>query len=299
MPYTEIKEKNGRRYYYRVISIRKKGRVSKKRIYLGANLTKTQISKKESEADKELMYLSNLLKQEEVKELEKIKESYKKQPKENFENRYEVFTSDFTYNSTAIEGNTLTLQETAQLLFEGITPRKSIREINEVLNHKNAFDFILNYKGDVNKEFMCELHKIVVKDTLKDELKPQIGCFRNLQVYIRGTSWLPPKPKEVPKEIKSLLFWYSKNKNKLHPLVVSAYFHAGFETIHPFVDGNGRTGRLLMNFILHKNKLPMINIPNSIKHKYYEALKSAQVKGELKPLVKLLLDILRDSKVLF
>ena len=299
MPYTEIKEKNGKKYYYRVKSIRKGKKVNKERVYLGVDLNKKEILKKEKNADKELLYLNNLLTEQEIRELEEIKEKYKKQPKESFENRYEVFTSDFTYNSTAIEGNTLTLQETAQLLFEGITPRKSMREINEVLNHKKAFDFILSYNGDVTKEFICDLHKIVVKDTLKEELKTQIGCFRNLQVYIRGTDWLPPKPEDVPKEIKSLLFWYSKNKEKLHPLIVSAYFHAGFETVHPFVDGNGRTGRLLMNFILHKNNFPMINIPNSIKHKYYEALESAQIRGNLKLLVKLLFEILRSSKGIF
>ena len=299
MPYTEIKEKNGKKYYYRVKSIRKGKKVNKERVYLGVDLNKKEILKKGKNADKTLLYLNNLLTEQEIKELEDIKEKYKKQPKESFENRYEVFTSDFTYNSTAIEGNTLTLQETAQLLFEGITPRKSMREINEVLNHKKAFDFILSYNGDVTKEFICNLHKIVVKDTLKEELKTQIGCFRNLQVYIRGTDWLPPKPEDVPKKIKSLLFWYSKNKEKLHPLIVSAYFHAGFETVHPFVDGNGRTGRLLMNFILHKNNLPMINIPNSIKHKYYEALESAQIRGNLKPLVKLLFEILKNSKGIF
>jgi len=299
MPYTEIKEKNGKKYYYRVKSIRKGKKVNKERVYLGVDLNKKEILKKGKNADKTLLYLNNLLTEQEIKELENIKEKYKKQPKKSFENRYEVFTSDFTYNSTAIEGNTLTLQETAQLLFEGITPRKSMREINEVLNHKKAFDFILSYNGDVTKEFICNLHKIVVKDTLKEELKTQIGCFRNLQVYIRGTDWLPPKPEDVPKEIKSLLFWYSKNKEKLHPLIVSAYFHAGFETVHPFVDGNGRTGRLLMNFILHKNNLPMINIPNSIKHKYYEALESAQIRGNLKPLVKLLFEILKNSKGIF
>ncbi len=299
MPYTEIKEKNGKKYYYRVRSVRKKGKVSKKRIYLGVNLKKNKLSEEENKADKQLLYLDNLLSQEEIKELSKIKKNYKKQPKASFENRYEAFTSYFTYNSTAIEGNTLTLQETAQLLFEGITPRKSIREINEVLNHKKAFDSILNYKEDITKKFICELHKIVVEDTLKKELEAQIGRFRNIQVYIRGVEWLPPKSKDVPKEIKSLLFWYSKNKEKLHPLIVSAYFHVGFETIHPFVDGNGRIGRLLMNFILHKNDFPMINIPNSIKHEYYKALESARIKGDLKPFIKLLLNILKNSKVLF
>ena len=299
MPYTEIKEKNGKKYYYRVKSVRKGDKVNKERIYLGVNLSKKEISEKEIEADKELIYLNNLLTEKEIKELERIKEKYKRQPKENFENRCEVFTSNFTYNSTAIEGNTFTLQETAQLLFESVTPRKSMREINEILNHKKAFDFILNYNGDITKEFICDLHKIVVQDTLKNELKNQIGCFRNLQVYIKGTNWIPPKSKDVPREIKSLLFWYSKNKKKLHPLIVSAYFHAGFETIHPFIDGNGRTGRLLMNFILHKNNIPMINIPNSIRYKYYKSLESAQIKGDLRPLIELLFDILKDSKVLF
>ena len=299
MAYTEIKEKKGKKYYYRVKSVRKGKKISKERIYLGIDLDKDKLSIVEKEADKELHILNNLLTDEEIKILEDIKENFAKEPKENFENRYEAFASNFTYNSTAIEGNTLTLQETAQLLFEGITPRKSMREINESINHKKAFDYILEYKGDITKEFICELHKIVVKETLREELISQIGCFRNLQVYIKGTNWLPPKPSEVPKEIKSLLYWYSTNKKDLHPLIVAAYFHAGFETIHPFVDGNGRVGRLLMNFILHKNNYPMINIPNSTKHKYYEALEKAQLKGDLKPLVKYLFDTLNDTKLLF
>ena len=67
-----------------------------------------------------------------------------------------------------------------------------------------------------------------------------------------------------------LLTWYSKNKNKLHPLILTAYFHSAFEMIHPFIDGNGRVGRLLINLILHRNNYPMINIPNAVKYKYYE-----------------------------
>lgn len=299
MVYTEIKEKNGKKYYYRVISIRKGDKVSKKRIYLGVDLDKYSLMSKENESDKKLLYLNNLLNQKEINKLEKIRRKYSKQPKETFDNRYEVFVSNFTYNSTAIEGNTLTLQETSQLLFEGITPRRSLREINEVVNHKNAFDFILNYNGDITADFICKLHELVVKNTLKEDLKEQIGVFRKVQVYVRGTNWMPPKPNEVPKEIKSLLFWYSKNKNKLHPIIISAYFHSGFETIHPFLDGNGRVGRLLMNFILHKNGYPMINIPNSIKYKYYSALESSQIKGDLKSLIDLLIKVLDESKVLF
>lgn len=299
MVYTEIQEKNGKKYYYRVLSIRKGNKVTKDRIYLGVDLEKNKLSKKEKEADKELLLLSTLLIENEKKELIKIKEEYLKQPKANRENQYEAFSSLFTYDSTNIEGNTLTLQETSQLLFEGRTPRKSIREINEVLNHKKAFDYLLEYKGDISKEFILKLHSLVVKDTLKPELKNQIGKYRDLQVYIRGTNWLPPKPKEVSKEMAYLLSWYTKNKNKLHLLILSAYFHSAFETIHPFVDGNGRVGRLLMNFILHKKKYPMINIPNKIKYDYYNSLETSQLRRDLRPLVKYLYKLIKEEKINF
>jgi len=299
MVYTEIKEKNGRKYYYRVLSIRKGSKVNKKRVYLGADLEKKKLSEKEKQADKELMLLSTLLSETEKKELGKIKEDYLKLSKATKNNRYESFVSLFTYDSTNIEGNTLTLQETSQLLFENITPRKSLREINEVINHKKAFDFIINNKKDISKELILQLHKLVIQNTLKPELKNQIGRYRTLQVYIRGTNWIPPKPEEVPREMASLLSWYSKNKKKIHPLILAAYFHSAFETIHPFIDGNGRVGRLLMNLILNKHRYPMINIPNKKKYIYYKSLEESQIKGNLKQLVKFLYDLLKEEKVKF
>ncbi len=298
MAYTETKEKGGKKYFYRVKSIRNGEKFGKKRVYLGINLNKAILQKKEKEADKELSLLSTLLSDKEIKSLNKIKTKYLSS-KESTENKYEAFVSLFTYDSTNIEGNTLTLQETSQLLFEGITPRKSLREINEVINHKEAFDFILDYRGDISKEFILKLHEIVVKNTLKRELKEQIGKYRRVQVYIRGAEWFPPKPEEVPREMGSLLTGYTKNKNKLHPLITSAYFHSAFETIHPFVDGNGRVGRLLMNFILHRNKYPMINIPNKKKNIYYSTLESSQIKGDLKPLLKFLFDLLIKEGIKF
>ena len=297
MVYTEVKEKNGKKYYYRVLSVRKNGKVTKRRVYLGVNLKK-DLAEKEKKADKELMLLSTLLTNDEIKELNKIKKT-KDRKKEDNQSKYEAFVSLFTYDSTNIEGNTFSLQETAQLLFEGVTPRKSLREINEITNHKEAFDFLLRYKGDLNKNFILKLHKLVTKNTLKPELKNQVGRYRILQVYIRGTNWLPPKPSEVPKEMSYLLSWYSKNKTKLHPLILATYFHSAFETIHPFIDGNGRVGRLLINFILHKNKYPMINILNKEKHIYYESLEESHLNGNLIPLVKFLLDLLRKEKIQF
>ena len=299
MVYTEIKEKNKRKYYYRVESVRKGKKVGKKRIYLGVNLDKTKLSAKEGEADREFKLLATLLTDKEIRELKKIKQAYLKQSKTILENRYQAFCSLFTYDSTNIEGNTLTLQETSQLLFEGISPRSSLREINEVTNHKEAFDYILNEKKDISKELILTLHNLVVKNTLKKELNNQIGKYRNLQVYIRGVEWMPSKPKDVPKEMQSLFLWYTKNKKKLHPLILAVYFHSAFETIHPFVDGNGRVGRLLMNFILHKNKYPMINIPNKIKYKYYKSLESSQIKGDLRPLIKFLFGLIKKGKIRF
>jgi Fic family protein len=298
MVFTEVKEINGKKYYYRVRSIRNGNKISKERIYLGVNLEKQELKNSEIKADKKLNILDYLLTEQEIKRLDKIKKEFSKESKLNFESRYEAFCALFTYNSTAIEGNTLTLQETAKLLFDNIVPSsKSLREINEILNHKKAFDYLLNYKGELDKRLILELHKLVIKETLKEELKTQIGKFRTVQVYIRGVQWLPPRSKDVPKKIKTLLTWYSKNKKKVHPLVAAAYFHAGFETVHPFVDGNGRVGRLLMNFILHKNGFPMININNSNRLKYYSALEEAQREGNLKHFINLLIHELTENKI--
>lgn len=300
MVYTEIKELKGRKYYYRVKSVKKEGKTQKQRIYLGVDLEKSNLKELENKADKTLVSLNYILSEEELEILCRIKAEYKKEPKETRDNRYEAFCSLFTYDSTAIEGNTLTLQETAHLLFENIVPAsKSLREINEALNHKQAFDYLLKYQDDVNKDLILKLHKLVVKDTLKSHLTGQIGKYRKVQVYIRGTDWMPPKPSDVPIEMAHLLGWYSRNKKTLNPLVLAAYFHVAFEIIHPFVDGNGRAGRLLMNFILHKNKLPMINIPNSKKMKYYKYLHEAQIKGNLEPMVKFLFELIKEQNLRF
>ncbi|MFH1972505.1 MAG: Fic family protein [archaeon] len=294
MTYTEIQDKNNKKYYYRVKSIKKKGKVSKKRVYLGSNLQQQELKKLEKEADKILnKTLNRLFSEKEIKELKKIKENFNKLPKQTINNRYEAFVARFTYDSNAIEGNTIDLKETSYILFENKTPSgKSLREINEVLNHKKAFDYILAYKKDINKEFICEIQKKVVENTLRKDLENQIGVYRSVQVYIRGADVLPTKPKEVPMEMRTLIRWYNSNKNKLHPLILAGYFHVAFEAIHPFVDGNGRTGRLLLNFILHNKGFPMIDIPNKRKLEYYNCLEEAQKKNNLKKFVKFLYSLI-------
>src|SRR3989344_2260328 len=298
MVHTEIQEKKGRKYYYRVKNLRVNGRVKKERIYLGVNLNKDELKKREKEADRKLNVFDAILTKEEEEFLEKLKKEFSKEPKENYENRYEAFCSLFTYDSTGIEGNTFTLTETSHLLFEGIVPKeKSLREINEVVNHKRAFDFILDRKKDLNRELILEIHKIVVANTLSAELISQIGRYRTVQVFVGRA--IPPKPQHVPIEMAKLLRWYSTNKKKLNPLVLASYFHTEFEKIHPFIDGNGRVGRLLMNFILHKNEYPMINIPKRRRFRYYQVLQEAHKSGNIRSFVKFLLSILKKERLRF
>ena len=298
MVHNEIQEKNRRKYYYRVKSIRAGNKVKKERIYLGVNLSKEELEKKQRKADIKLNVFDVILTKEDKEFLNKIKKDFSKEPKENYENRYEAFCSLFTYDSTGIEGNTLTLSETTHLLFEGIVPKeKSLREIHEVINHKKAFDYILNYKEDITKELILELHRLVIMNTLSKDMISQIGRYRTVQVFV-GRS-IPPNPSKVPNQMARLLKWYSVNKKKLHPLVLASYFHTEFEKIHPFIDGNGRVGRLLMNFILYKNEFPMINIPKRKRFKYYEVLQNAQYKSDLKGFVKFLINILKKEKLRF
>jgi len=298
MAYTEIKEVKGKKYYYRVKNIRTGKSFKKERIYLGINLSPGKLEKLEKEADRKLNVLDVILNMEELKFLEELKRDFSKEPKSNYQNRYESFCSLFTHDSTGIEGNTFTLLETSHLLFEGIVPKeKPLREVHEVINHKKALDYILKYKGDINKNFILKIHEIITLNTLEDYLANQIGKYRRNQVFV-GMS-IPPRPEDVPNKIATLIRWYSTNKKKLHPLILASYFHTEFEKIHPFIDGNGRVGRIIMNFILNKNKFPMINIPKKKRFRYYEVLQIAHHKGNLSPFVKFLIDILKKEVLRF
>jgi Fic family protein len=289
MAYTEVQIKNKKRYYYLTETIREGKKFRKNRTYLGKDLTKKALEDKIEKADP----LGALLSKKEKEILENIK---KKSKKTYTQNQYEHFISSFTYNSNAIEGNTLTLQETSLILFDKLTPKgKSLREINEAINHKNAFDYVLKFKGVLNKNFICEIQEIVLSKTLNKELENQIGCYRTLPVRIRGSDFSPPPAKDVPNEMKRLLLWHQKNKKKIHPIVLVSYFHSAFESIHPFADGNGRTGRLIMNFMLYKFKYPLISIPNKEKLDYYNALDSAR-KGNLRKLIKFVIKILMSTQ---
>jgi Fic family protein len=310
MPYVLKKLIKGKKYFYLVKNVRVGGAWKKFTVYMGkGELDEKSLDKLRKKYSKILdrkaaAYLRSvdplvgLLSEKQIAELEKVRAAYKKAQREMSDavrrRWYEWFLATFTYNTNAIEGSTVNLSETSMILFEGLTPPgKTMREVREVENHRRAFDYAMTYRGDVSKTFICRLHRLMTSGILGPR---ESGVFRKVQVFIRGADVVPPRPEEVEGQFKELMLWYRGNKRRYHPVVVAAYMHTAFEGIHPFVDYNGRVGRLLLNFILLKHGFPPIAIAYRRRAEYYAALRAA-VKGNLKPFVRLLYNYLRGAKV--
>ncbi len=306
MSYLESKTIKGKKYHYLVKELRIGKRKKKFRTYIGkGDKTKKELNKiaKEKEyvlCDKIDAYLRSkdffftLLTKETISKLEDIRKDYKDLIKRlrNKDDFYEWFITKFTYDSNAIEGSTLSETEVGLLLFEDIAPEgKSLREIHEAENHKAAFDYLLEYTKELDLNFILKLHDLLMHNILRENS----GVLRKVQVYVRGAKFMPPPALEVRKRLAELLRWYYKNKNKYHPIILASYFHTEFEEIHPFIDGNGRVGRLLLNFILVKSKFPPIDIKNSKKKEYYDALELAH-DGNIRAFVKLVVKYLLNIK---
>lgn len=185
---------------------------------------------------------------------------------------------EFTYNSNSIEGNTLTLGETKLILEDGLTVGgKSIREINETLNHNKIFDFLylwLQENKPLDEKTVFKIHQFVLKN-IDDE---NAGKYRKIQVRISGEEESLPLPSEIKPEMDKLFHWFESQKSVLHPVDLAANFHYRFVKIHPFVDGNGRTVRVLMNLILMRFGYPMIIIPTVRRMEYIQTLNSRSSK---------------------
>lgn len=179
------------------------------------------------------------------------------------------FIIENTYNSNAIEGNTLTLRETALILQEGVTiAEKPVREHLEAIGHKDAFEYVIAL-ADANtaltERVIKEIHSLVLMNDANNR-----GVYRSVPVNILGAAHTPPQPFLVPVQIEALLKDYDDMKQDMHPIEAIAEFHLRFEGIHPFIDGNGRTGRLILNLELIKAGLLPVNIKFADRRKYYE-----------------------------
>jgi len=279
MVYHEIRNINGIKKNYLVKNSRSNGRFIKKSKFIGnGDIPKKKIEELKKEYEKEL-FLSNeyeFLTKEQVNEIEDAKQIYNKKIKELNKEEYEKFENSFftelTYNSNSIEGNSMSLEETNLVVNENIAPEgKTLREINEAKNHIKALEFIKNYKGDFSEEFVLKLHSII----LKDISERFAGCYRQTQVRIFGSDVKFPSSEKVPQLIKNLIYWYKKNKKKYHQFELATLVSMKFVTIHPFIDGNGRVSRLIMNFLLQKKNYPWINIYTKQREQYIKGVRQA------------------------
>lgn len=179
----------------------------------------------------------------------------------------EEFLIEYTYNSNAIEGNTLTLQETA-LVLEGVTiDKKPLKDHLEAVGHRDAFLFVqelVQNKVPFSEYVIKQIHTLVLMDRPEDR-----GVYRRIPVRIMGAYHTPSDPVLVPEQMEQLIREFANKK--LHPIERAALFHLRFEGIHPFVDGNGRTGRLILNLMLMQAGYPPINVKYADRRRYYEA----------------------------
>ncbi len=181
-----------------------------------------------------------------------------------------AFLVDYTYDSNAIEGNTLTPSETA-LVLEGVTiSEKPLKDHLEALGHRDAFGYLEEFVASgaaMSEEFVRQLHALVLADKPQDR-----GVYRRLPVMISGARYTPPQPYLVGPQMEE---WVrGVRETRLHPLVAAAEFHLRFEAIHPFIDGNGRTGRLVANFMLMREGYLPISIKYENRRAYYEAFRA-------------------------
>lgn len=197
----------------------------------------------------------------------------------------EVFLVEHTYNSNAIEGNTLTLQETA-LVLQGVTiDKKPLKDHLEAVGYKEAFQYVeelAKQDKDLSEFDIKSIHNLVLADRPEDR-----GTFRRVNVRIAGALTNPVQPYLIEPKIEELLNNYKKWPKTMHIVECVANFHLQFESIHPFIDGNGRTGRLIMNLQLIKEGLPAINIKFADRRKYYDAFDEYSRTGSSEAMTKL------------
>ena len=221
-------------------------------------------------------------------------DSFRPLPKEILENLHEDLVLRWTYNSNAIEGNTLTLIET-KVALEGITiGGKTMREHFEAINHREAILFVedlVQKKEQLTEWQIKSIHQLILKN-IDDK---NAGAYRKSNVIIAGAEHVPPDYIHLQEEMEKFIEWYKTQAQKMHPVEKAARVHADFVKIHPFIDGNGRTARLLMNFELMKDGFPPVVLPVEKRLEYYEALDKAHTKNDYTSFLELAVKLSEES----
>ena len=291
----EVRLQGRKKKYYLAHSFRQGKKVKKIRRYLGSGLNVQQLKKLRERAEELIKQqiesykqLSDPLKQElNDKELEFLKNldikgiiGISHLSEEDWKN----FTELFTYNTNAIEGSQVNEKEVKEILEENKWPKEiSKGDVSETYGVAEAINYLRNINTHLSIELIKKLHAIVFKNS-----KEFAGKFRNkdIEVVIRDGSGnivhRGAPSNRIISLLKELVEWYNKHKNKYHPILLAAVVHNQFENIHPFQDGNGRVGRLLLNNILIKHNLPPLNIGLNNRREYYYTLQEYQNKGNIR-----------------
>lgn len=199
----------------------------------------------------------------------------------------EQFQIEMTYNSNGIEGNSLTLKETYLVINEGITIKgKPLKDHLEAKDHQAALEYLYGLldqekQGALSEQLIRTLHQIITLDTDKE----WAGKYRTGPVAIGGSKHHPPESFDVPRHMAELIDWFREQQHTLHPIELAAVMHHKLVFIHSFFDGNGRTSRLVMNYIIMKEGYPMVILLKNDRKKYSSVLSRAD-SGEYDPLIR-------------
>ena len=289
MVYVREQKVKGKSYFYLVKNVRLgKGSWKQFKRYLGKAVpAKKEFARLKKEFEEEVrektrskyVFLENHLLEYANGIANQFRGRYKKlNPEERFEFDRN-FLIVFTYNTNSIEGSTLTLKETYKLLEENTAPKKEYEDIVETKAAEKCLNHIREYRGEFNEEFLLGLHKKYFQES-----KPFIaGKYKRRQNRVLRAKFTPTPPELVPTDMRLFFRDYGQNAEKMHPLELAAWAHWKLERIHPFQDGNGRIGRLVMNLVLQKNNYPLIDIKTRNKQSYYHALEKSDRQNSAEP----------------
>ncbi|MFH0701492.1 MAG: Fic family protein [Candidatus Woesearchaeota archaeon] len=287
--------------YFLSHSYREGNQVHKFRKYLGQDLNQKILEERRLIAEKLILEETHKyaiindplqidLPKEEIDSIKKLEAQIPLKISHLSEKDWKEFSKLFTYNTNAIEGSKLNQAEVKDLLGKDKWPDKSKEDIAEAFGVDEAISFIRTTKEHISLELIKEIHRIVFKNS-----KSFGGKFRKKGeevVVMNGYNVVvhegAPQARIIPL-LKKLVDWYNKNKDKYPGIILAAVVHNQFENIHPFADGNGRVGRILLNNILIKHNLPPMNIDFKNRIEYYESLQEYEKLHDLKPTIKLYL----------
>lgn len=204
----------------------------------------------------------------------------------------EEFMIEFTYNSNAIEGNTLTLKETA-LALEGMTiDQKPLKDHLEAVGHRDAFLYVQDIAQNnvlISESVIKNIHALVLMNRPDDK-----GVYRRIPVRIMGAYTEPVQPYMIAPKMEELIAKNEGREHSMHIIERIARFHLEFEGIHPFIDGNGRTGRLIMNLDLIRNGFPPINVKFADRKRYYDAFDAYYKEENTTPMIELIAEYISE-----